>query len=797
MPKMPDETALGTVQPISPGVVQGPRDYIGVALQSVGGDLMQIGARAKAEAEKKKNEDDALDLGRARADWNSRRLLEDDNYRLDKDSDYGKWEPKFQKNIKAHQEASANLIRDPKVREKFQIETEDDITRGTLSVRDRSGAIDRGKKEAEFLQGIDTNMRLAGAPGTDDKTRDEITARTRADIDNAVTAGLLDPAKAIEIRQKFVKGISVFRVQRDIEADPEGAYRNLKGNSGEIYFHKLSGKESGHSDTVKASTSSATGRYQFTSGTWAQVMKNHPELGLTADGRTSRSQQERAIRAFTADNAAVLEKNGLPQTEANLYLAHFMGVGGAVEMLKANPNASAADLFSEAAKANPTIFFNKTGQPRTVEQVIALQTKGFSGAGGPAPDYYQFVDADDRLRLEASAEAEFTRRDRVAKEDNALERYQMSNLLEDDLTQLEMTGKGQDIDPAMVANTLGDAKAAEWLDRRSEAAASYAVVESIDGLSNEDITKHLDELQPEEGSPDYAKQARLYDKALSRSAKVLAEREKDPAKAVAKAPMVKAALENFDPQNPQSHQALVKARLAAQDSIGIPGVLQNPVTREDAAQLFAPIVKALDREDAEMAIAKGSSTPAERRASVKEIKAATQAEMKKAIDNIETLYGPYAGQVLTQAIAQNFRNQNDANLMANVLRKINAGERVTQSDIGALDQTSEATQAEDAMAPAGGGSWLPDWVTKPLKIYGQVYQPPGVGLALKMRDDATKFAKEKENAKKVGPFAPVTQRAIQALIANPSQAETFDKMFGPGEAEKWLPKKQKPVEASQ
>jgi len=81
--------------------------------------------------------------------------------------------------------------------------------------------------------------------------------------------------------------------------------------------------------------SSAAGLYQFTEGTWADVMDRAPELGLTEEGRISAdtTQQEKAANWFTEQNAKALQGAELPVTTENLYAAHFLGAKKAVEVL--------------------------------------------------------------------------------------------------------------------------------------------------------------------------------------------------------------------------------------------------------------------------------------------------------------------------------------------------------------------------------------------------------------------------------------------------------------------------------
>jgi hypothetical protein len=69
-------------------------------------------------------------------------------------------------------------------------------------------------------------------------------------------------------------------------------------------------------------------------------------------------------------------------------MAHFMGVGGAGKLIQNaedNPNASAARMFPNAAAANQSIFYDRSGQARSVSQVYSvLNTRYASAANSPA-----------------------------------------------------------------------------------------------------------------------------------------------------------------------------------------------------------------------------------------------------------------------------------------------------------------------------------------------------------------------------------------------------------------------------
>lgn len=122
----------------------------------------------------------------------------------------------------------------------------------------------------------------------------------------------------------------------------------------ERYLASTINSESGGDPTAKNPKSSATGLGQFTSGTWAEMMAKHPDLGLTADGRTDAAQSTRALRRFTEDNMKFLESAGIPITEGNLYAAHFLGRGGARAVLSSDDNQMIRDIMpQDVLDANP------------------------------------------------------------------------------------------------------------------------------------------------------------------------------------------------------------------------------------------------------------------------------------------------------------------------------------------------------------------------------------------------------------------------------------------------------------
>ena len=139
---------------------------------------------------------------------------------------------------------------------------------------------------------------------------------------------------------------------------------------------------------IKATTSSASGLFQFTDGTWSGLVKQYgQEYGLTPDGRSDPNQQATAAALLTKDNADSLRQTlGREPSSGDLYMAHFLGSAGSAQFLAGlsqDPNAPAIRYASPAAvKANESIFINKdTKQPRSAQEVYDLMTAKVSGSG--------------------------------------------------------------------------------------------------------------------------------------------------------------------------------------------------------------------------------------------------------------------------------------------------------------------------------------------------------------------------------------------------------------------------------
>jgi len=205
----------------------------------------------------------------------------------------------------------------------------------------------------------------------------------------------------------YNKAIDAYNVPRNVY----NAIRNAAAKTGVnfTYLMEKAAVESSFDTNAKARTSSATGLYQFIESTWLKMVKNHgADYGLEKyaskiddNCRVSDAKTRREILALRKDPeissimAAKFDQENYDQLKNNvggeigsteLYMAHFLGAGGASSFLNAmkkSPNMVAADIFRDAARTNRGVFYDsKTGAPRSLAQVYAFFDNKFQGNAG-------------------------------------------------------------------------------------------------------------------------------------------------------------------------------------------------------------------------------------------------------------------------------------------------------------------------------------------------------------------------------------------------------------------------------
>lgn len=175
-----------------------------------------------------------------------------------------------------------------------------------------------------------------------------------------------------------------------VEARVLSAIRAASDTTGVAFPYLLAKayRESGFDARADAGSSSAAGIFQFTRQTWLDLFQRHGArygqaalaaqvvrvrgVAQVADPGAARRilalRHDPALAAhlaaeYTRENREVLERAlGRRTTPEELYIAHFLGPQGALQLLRsarANPDMAAAEVFPDAAASNPTLFTPK------------------------------------------------------------------------------------------------------------------------------------------------------------------------------------------------------------------------------------------------------------------------------------------------------------------------------------------------------------------------------------------------------------------------------------------------------
>jgi hypothetical protein len=167
------------------------------------------------------------------------------------------------------------------------------------------------------------------------------------------------------------------------------------------YLMAQAARESSFDPAAAATTSSAKGLYQFVEQTWLAVFKKHgaeygygdlaDKIKQGSDGRYTVSnaatrkeilglrRNPELASAMAAEHASdnkekIEAKLGRPATATDLYLAHFLGLSGALKFLRnaaSSPDSTGASLFPKAAAANASIFYDDKGNAKTLKEIYA------------------------------------------------------------------------------------------------------------------------------------------------------------------------------------------------------------------------------------------------------------------------------------------------------------------------------------------------------------------------------------------------------------------------------------------
>lgn len=191
--------------------------------------------------------------------------------------------------------------------------------------------------------------------------------------------------------------------------DPLGSSYSEIGLDGEAakLVQRIIHVESGGNPNAANPLSSASGLGQFINSTWLRMMNSYRGdlvskmsvselLALKFDPTLATEM----VMNLANENEATLKASGIPGTAGNLYLAHFLGGGGAVTVLSAAPDTQLSSLFDQSVfAANPFLY------GKTAGWIVDWSNRKMSGSTGgmTSPVYREARVKASRFRQYSSA----------------------------------------------------------------------------------------------------------------------------------------------------------------------------------------------------------------------------------------------------------------------------------------------------------------------------------------------------------------------------------------------------------
>ncbi|MBZ9856760.1 hypothetical protein LB566_23490 [Mesorhizobium sp. CA13] len=335
-----------------------------------------------------------------------------------------------------------------------------------------------------------------------------------------------------------------------------------------------------------------------------------------------------------------------------------------------------ADLAETAATGRVQGVYQALDTPEKKEQfATGLLDEWTAGKGPLAKLPYDTVKSLSST-LWNDARAEINRKTAAQK----VEAARTEDLVKDDIASVAATGKGLDpkdsgLSVDKVATMLGPEKLDAWRADRAQAERTWQATSGLETATPAEITDRLAALTPKAGTPGYVGDAKVFDAATKKAQAVIKARADDPAAAVEAAfPDVKDMAAQANPQDPDSMQALVSARLHAQTALGIAELGQSPLTNQEARALARAVSAQPDP---------GKQAQA----------------MGQLVDQVQATYGPHADAVLKQILQVQGIDKEMAGYGAGLFARLNRGGVPTAGDRRAGGVMTETAAADQAGTP--------------------------------------------------------------------------------------------------
>lgn len=646
----------------------------GNGLKALGRGVSDVASSGLNYALEQQKKTDDLDIARANSAWAIQKANLDAARAEDTDEKAlrEQYHPKYQNAL----EGAASLIRDGETRSKFLINNQPHVEQGRLQAVKRADGLQQDAFVASTNESL-TALRDAGLKAKDEGDKAFIIQSAGTLIDQMAENGYISQTEAVRMKKTWTTNFAEAATASLPPAQRLQALRPVNtGEQTKQAFDFFVSK-----GWSKEQAAGIVGNLLHESG-GSSLNTSAVAAGDGADGSDSigiaqwNAERAQALKAYAKSKGKDWTdlQTQLEFVQKELETTHSEAaqkIKGATDVR----SAAEAMLAFEKPKNWNLGLSGAHGGANRLHQATGVYSAMQGSSSAKPSQLAELIPEDRRKAMTDATEAEITNGLREQAAQQRQETATVKSLMADDNASILATGKPLDaLDPMRVGKAMGPDAEREFVLNRTRAINYYNATKDFDTLPSNQMEARIESLKPRAGASGYAGMQQYYEQAQQKAQEIIKARANDPAGAVANLPAVKQAQQGVDYQNPESLIPLVKARLAAQDAIGIPASQQQPMTKSEAQRIMAPVVNALPGTERQ--------------------------QLQQIIPYFQKAFGGQADRALQFAIEQAKVDTDTAGIAASMFKKIGMGQKPTQTDQNML----ATAQTNGAMAKAAGAT---------------------------------------------------------------------------------------------
>lgn len=562
---------------------------IGRGMQQFAAGVDNLGDAIVSKQNEAKQQQNAVDIARAEA-TKTEGLLGIQN-QFENDPDYSTFNKRGNVEVDKAITKSAELIRDPQMREKYIATQQEQAVRAKDWLTDKSTDKRRSAETVAFDDALEKSRRLYVDPATPDDVR----TKARADIEGAIkvgeSTGLLTPEMAANRRLDYMEKADLNRGRLAIKQNPDAVSKPLPATVAERSSRAMEYYMS--RGWTKEQAAGIVGNLLHESGGKLDPGARNPGDG--ADGSDSigiaqwNSDRARRLKEFAALNKASPNDYGIQLAFVDHELrSNEKAAGEKLKGAKTIQEANDAFITYERPQGSDKGARNAHGYDSRLK--YAAQAAGED----VNPDWYKRLPPEQQQDIQDEAETE---RRRYAVQDKADIDIAATNAP----AAIQSTGAytGTMPGPDKFMSAYGPQEGARRYQEFQASVDTSRQAYDMKTMSGSEIQQMVEEAKPKSSGDNAGLETARYDVLSKAAASTLAAREKDPVSYVQNTfPNVsdawKTASETGD------YQTAIASTFAAQQQLGIRNqkALPNDIAAMTVQNFNKPDISEMDRANA-------------------------------------------------------------------------------------------------------------------------------------------------------------------------------------------------------